>query len=162
MYNTALFQNLPFHTRYIILCKCRLSTKPSSRGRHRPTPCQHYVDPIQPAGNTAVRYSSSLENTCTIMSQYSSYPVPTLAGTQQEVKINTNKSRLTLLCEKTFKTFHTEKTLYRKFETNIPRKETVRPRTLFTHSCFCERFIYSYNRSSYFAAAKLRTDRGNK
>ncbi len=32
-----------------------------------------------------------------------------------------------------------KKTLYRKFETNIPRNETVRPRAQFLPSCFRER-----------------------
>jgi len=32
-------------------------------------------------------------------------------------------------------------TLYGKFETNIPRNESVRPRSQFIHSCVCERFI---------------------
>jgi hypothetical protein len=34
---------------------------------------------------------------------------------------------------------HIAKTLYRKFETNIPRNETARPRSQFPHSCLCER-----------------------
>ncbi len=48
----------------------------------------------------------------------------------------------------------TANTLYRKFETNIPRNETARPRSQFLHSCICERFIYSHDQSAYFAAAK--------
>jgi hypothetical protein len=48
----------------------------------------------------------------------------------------------------------TEKTHYWKFETNIPRKGTVRPQSQFLHSCFCERFIYSHHRSVYSAAGK--------
>ncbi len=39
-------------------------------------------------------------------------------------------------------TLHTVKTLYRRFETNIPRNETARLPSQFSHSCFCERFIY--------------------
>ncbi len=42
-------------------------------------------------------------------------------------------------------------TLYKKFETNIPRNETARPRSYFLHSCICKRFIYSHDRSAYFA-----------
>ncbi len=45
------------------------------------------------------------------------------------------------------------KTLYRKFETNIPRKGTSRPQYQFLHSCFCDRFIYSH---------KYRRNRGQK
>jgi hypothetical protein len=59
-------------------------------------------------------------------------------------------SRRALLCS-------TAKTLYRKFETSIPRKTTVRPRSQFQHSCICERFIYfhkNHNQSADFAAAK--------
>ncbi len=37
---------------------------------------------------------------------------------------------------------YTAKTLYRKFETDIPRNETVRP-SQFLHLCICERLIYS-------------------
>jgi hypothetical protein len=46
----------------------------------------------------------------------------------------------------------TVKTRYRKLEANVPRNETARPRSQFPHSCFCERFKYSHDRSSYFAA----------
>jgi hypothetical protein len=44
------------------------------------------------------------------------------------------------------------KTQYRKFETNIPRKGISRPQSQFPHSCICERFIYSHDRSAYSAA----------
>ncbi len=47
-----------------------------------------------------------------------------------------------------------------KFETNIPRNETERTRSEFLHSCICEWFIYSHDRSAYFAVLRLRTDRG--
>ncbi len=49
---------------------------------------------------------------------------------------------------------HTAKTLYRKFETNIPRNETAQPRSRFPHSGISEKFIYCHDRSTYFAAAK--------
>jgi hypothetical protein len=39
---------------------------------------------------------------------------------------------------------HTAKTLYRKFEKNIPRNETVRPHSQFLHSCIWEQFIFSH------------------
>jgi hypothetical protein len=42
-------------------------------------------------------------------------------------------------------------TLNQKIETNIPRNETARPRSQFLHSCIGERFIYSHDRSAYFA-----------
>ncbi len=35
-------------------------------------------------------------------------------------------------------------TLYRKFETTIPRNETERPRSQFLHSCFCEQLVLYY------------------
>jgi hypothetical protein len=57
---------------------------------------------------------------------------------------------------------HTAKTLYRKFETDIHRNETARPRFLFLHSCICERFISFHDRSAYFAAENGWTDRWNK
>jgi hypothetical protein len=38
-------------------------------------------------------------------------------------------------------------TLYRKFETYIPRNETARSRYKFQHSCICERFICSQDQS---------------
>ncbi len=37
---------------------------------------------------------------------------------------------------------HTAKTQYQNFDTNVPRKGTVRPQSQFLHSCFCERFIF--------------------
>ncbi len=46
------------------------------------------------------------------------------------------------------------KTLYRKFETNIPRNETARYGSQYLHSCFGERFTYSLDRSIYSAAGK--------
>ncbi len=51
-----------------------------------------------------------------------------------------------------FVQFVTAKTQYRKFETNVPRKGTERPQFQFLHSCFCERFIHSHDRSAYSAA----------
>jgi hypothetical protein len=45
-------------------------------------------------------------------------------------------------------------TLYRKFETNITRYATAWPRSQFLHSCICEQFIYSKDRSVYFVGAK--------
>ncbi len=42
----------------------------------------------------------------------------------------------------------TAKTQYRKFETNIPSKGTVRLQSQFLHSCFCERFKYSSDSDS--------------
>ncbi len=41
----------------------------------------------------------------------------------------------------------TAKKQYRKFETNISRKEIARPHPQFPHSCVCERFIYVFPRS---------------
>ncbi len=49
---------------------------------------------------------------------------------------------------------YTVKRQYRKFETNIPRKEIARPQSKFLHSCFCEQFIYFHDRSAYSAAGK--------
>ncbi len=48
----------------------------------------------------------------------------------------------------------TEKTQYRKFETNITRKGIARSQSQFPHSCVGERFIYSHDRSDYSAAGK--------
>jgi hypothetical protein len=45
-------------------------------------------------------------------------------------------------------------TQYRKFETNIPSKGIVRGQSQFPHSCVCERFIYSQDRSVYSAVGK--------
>ncbi len=47
---------------------------------------------------------------------------------------------------------YTSKAVYRKFETIIPRNETSRLQSQFLHSCFCDRFIYSHDRSAYSAA----------
>jgi hypothetical protein len=49
---------------------------------------------------------------------------------------------------------YTAKTQYRKFETNIPRKGIARPLSQFPHSCVCERFLYSHDRSVYSVAGK--------
>ncbi len=55
----------------------------------------------------------------------------------------------------------TVKNQYRKFETNIPRKGIPRQQSQFQHSCICERFIYSHNRSAYSTAGNMWTDPGN-
>jgi hypothetical protein len=44
---------------------------------------------------------------------------------------------------------YTAKTKYRNFETNIPRKGISGSQSQFPHSCVCERFIYSHDRSPY-------------
>ncbi len=49
---------------------------------------------------------------------------------------------------------NTAKTQYSKFETNIPSKGIAGPLSQFPHSCVCELFIYSYNRSAYSALGK--------
>ncbi len=51
-----------------------------------------------------------------------------------------------ILCMKKSTESRTTKTVYRKFETSIPRNETARPQSQFIHSWFCERFIYSNTR----------------
>jgi hypothetical protein len=43
---------------------------------------------------------------------------------------------------------YTAMTQYRKFETNIPRKGIARPQPQFPHSCVCDRFIFSQDRSA--------------
>jgi hypothetical protein len=50
-----------------------------------------------------------------------------------------------------------------KVKTNIHRNRIARPQSQFLHSCFCEGFIYSHNRSAYPASGKYSrcTDRGN-
>ncbi len=53
------------------------------------------------------------------------------------------------------------KTQYRKFETNIPRKGTARLQSQFLQSCFCERFLYSSDRSAYSAVGKQEGRSGN-
>jgi hypothetical protein len=49
----------------------------------------------------------------------------------------------------------TAKKQYRKVETNIPRKGTVRPQSRFLHSCVFERFMYSQDWSASSAAGKF-------
>ncbi len=56
---------------------------------------------------------------------------------------------------------YTAKNQYRKLETNHPRKGIARPQSQFPHSCVCERFIFSYNRSAYSAAGNMWTNLGN-
>jgi hypothetical protein len=48
----------------------------------------------------------------------------------------------------------TAKIQYRKFKTNIPRKGNAQPQSQFPHSCVCEGYIFSHNRSAYSAAGK--------
>jgi hypothetical protein len=36
----------------------------------------------------------------------------------------------------------------------VPRNETARPRSQFSQSYICEKFIHSHDLSTYFAAAK--------
>jgi hypothetical protein len=51
-------------------------------------------------------------------------------------------------------TCHTAKTQYRKLETNILRKGTAQLQSQFLHSCFCDRFTFSRDRSACFAVGK--------
>ncbi len=51
--------------------------------------------------------------------------------------------------------------MYRKSNLCIPKKGVVRPQSQFLHSCVCERFIYSQDRSTYLATEK-QTDRSWK
>ncbi len=43
-------------------------------------------------------------------------------------------------------------TLQRRSDFCVPRNETVRPRSQYPRSCICERFTYSHNPFTYFAA----------
>ncbi len=46
--------------------------------------------------------------------------------------------------------------MYRKSNLCFPRNETEWPRSQFLHSCICERFIYSQDRSAYiFGCSKI-------
>ncbi len=60
----------------------------------------------------------------------------------------------------------TAKTLYQKFETNIPRNETSRPRFQFLHLCMCERFfqfhICEYINRIMFAVWNYKTSKVHK
>ncbi len=56
---------------------------------------------------------------------------------------------------------HTAKTVCRKFETNISRNQTARLQSQFLRSWFCERFIYTHDRSADSAAENRWTYRGN-
>ncbi len=55
---------------------------------------------------------------------------------------------------------YTAKTKYRNLETNIPRKGIAGFQSQFPHSCLCERFIYSHDRSPYSAGGNMQTDPG--
>jgi hypothetical protein len=44
--------------------------------------------------------------------------------------------------------------LQRNFDLCVPRKGTARPQPQFPHSCVCEQFIYSHDRSTYFPVAE--------
>ncbi len=51
--------------------------------------------------------------------------------------------------------------LKRQFRLYIPFLGIARPKPQFPHSCACERFIYSLERSTYFLQQKRQTQRGN-
>ncbi len=48
-------------------------------------------------------------------------------------------------------------TLQRQFSLYIPFLGIARPQSQFPHSCVCERFIYSQDRSTYFLQQKRQT-----
>jgi hypothetical protein len=52
-------------------------------------------------------------------------------------------------------------TLQQQFRLYIPVLGIARPQPQFPHSCVCERFIYSQDRSTYFIQQKWQTLRGN-
>ncbi len=52
-------------------------------------------------------------------------------------------------------------TLQRKSHLCIPSLGIARPQPQFPHSCVCERFIYSQDRSTYFLQQNRETDGGN-
>ncbi len=60
---------------------------------------------------------------------------------------------------------HTLYTLQRinteNWKKNIPIKGIARPQSQFPHSCACERFIYSHNRSAFSDAENMLTDPRN-
>jgi hypothetical protein len=54
---------------------------------------------------------------------------------------------------------HCKDTILKIFETNIPRKGITRPQSQFPHSCVCDRFIYSHDRSAYLFCCRKYVDR---
>jgi hypothetical protein len=52
-------------------------------------------------------------------------------------------------------------TLQRQFRLYIPFLGLARPQPQFPHSCVCERFIYSRDRSTYFLEQKRQLHPGN-
>ncbi len=54
--------------------------------------------------------------------------------------------------------------LYRKFENNIPKKETALPQSqfLYIQRYVSYLYVYSHDRSAYLAAQNRWTDPGNK
>ncbi len=53
------------------------------------------------------------------------------------------------------------RTLQRQFRLYIPFLGIARPQSQFPHSCVCEQFIYSQDRSTNFLQQKRQTNRGN-
>ncbi len=72
------------------------------------------------------------------------------------IKVSLSSMIITSSTELELFKFLRTSTLYRKFETTIPRNETAWPRSQSVHSCICERFIYSHDQSAYFAILRLR------
>jgi hypothetical protein len=60
----------------------------------------------------------------------------------------------TLVMCRAHSALYTAKTQYRKFETKIPRKGIAWPLSQCPHSCVCEPFINSQDRSAYSVAGK--------
>jgi hypothetical protein len=79
-------------------------------------------------------------------------------STESTLSINSKGSRFVLLYSRRL---YTGKTQYRKFETNIPRKEIARPQSQFPHSCVCERFIFPTICLPILLQENMRADPGN-
>jgi hypothetical protein len=78
-----------------------------------------------------------------------------ISGIPQEVT-RWNKRDIGRFGLKIFKNYWC--TLQRRSDLCIPSNETARPRSQFPHSCICERWIDSHDRSSYFLQQNRRTD----
>ncbi len=63
--------------------------------------------------------------------------------------------------EFSFRLIRSLTTLQRQFRLYIPFLGIVRPQPQFLHSCVCERFIYSQDRSTYVLQQKRQLHRGN-
>ncbi len=91
------------------------------------------------------------------MGRYGGWNKENIQSRIQSKKLGGGVKSYILICSDTFYSLVlTAKTLYRKFDTNIPRNETAQPCVPNSYICVLvsDIYVYSYDRSAYSAAGK--------